>query len=352
MKTGDKVRFLNEVGGGVVVGFPDKNQVLVRDASGFDIPMLRHDVVVIESSEGVAENVESEAIAAKTHVLHRTDTSVTHGHASLRDQEEQQLINFHLAYVRDLDARHGEQRYDAYLINDSPYYAQFVLSEKDAAGVFVRHSDMIEPNTKLFLESFGEHLVSTQENLVLQALFFKPQTSFLPKAPVSVNIKTDPVKFVKMNTFKRNDFFTEPALIIDLVIDDEAVKPLEVEADRLKEAMADEKRRQDAMPIKRRPAREKLANGPLEIDLHADELLDTTHGMSAKDILDYQLQVFRNTLNEHIRHKGKKIVFIHGKGNGVLRKEIENELKRHYKSCRFQDASFQEYGFGATLVTI
>ena len=48
----------------------------------------------------------------------------------------------------------------------------------------------------------------------------------------------------------------------------------------------------------------------------------------------------------------QKIVFIHGKGDGVLRKAVIDELKRKYNNCRYQDASFQEYGFGATMVTI
>jgi dsDNA-specific endonuclease/ATPase MutS2 len=45
-------------------------------------------------------------------------------------------------------------------------------------------------------------------------------------------------------------------------------------------------------------------------------------------------------------------VFIHGKGDGVLRKAIIDELKRKHSNYRYQDASFQEYGFGATMVTI
>ena len=45
-------------------------------------------------------------------------------------------------------------------------------------------------------------------------------------------------------------------------------------------------------------------------------------------------------------------MFIHGKGEGVLRKAIIDELKHSYKQCTFQDASFREYGFGATLITI
>ena len=50
--------------------------------------------------------------------------------------------------------------------------------------------------------------------------------------------------------------------------------------------------------------------------------------------------------------KGQKIVFIHGKGDGVLRKGILQELKYKYKNYQSQDASFREYGFGATMVTI
>ncbi|MBR5883634.1 MAG: Smr/MutS family protein, partial [Bacteroidaceae bacterium] len=49
---------------------------------------------------------------------------------------------------------------------------------------------------------------------------------------------------------------------------------------------------------------------------------------------------------------GQKIVFIHGKGAGVLRKNILQELKYRYKGCTWQDASFREYGFGATMVKI
>ena len=39
MKIGDKVRFLSEVGGGIVTGFQGKDIALVEDADGFDIPM-------------------------------------------------------------------------------------------------------------------------------------------------------------------------------------------------------------------------------------------------------------------------------------------------------------------------
>ena len=88
------------------------------------------------------------------------------------------------------------------------------------------------------------------------------------------------------------------------------------------------------------------------IDLHADELLDTTAGMSPADILEYQVDTFRKKMDECIKIKGKRIVFIHGKGDGILRNKIVQELKRKYPRCNWQDASFREYGFGATLVIV
>lgn len=51
MKIGDKVRFLSEVGGGIVKGFQGKDIVLVEDADGFDIPMQVRECVVIETDD-------------------------------------------------------------------------------------------------------------------------------------------------------------------------------------------------------------------------------------------------------------------------------------------------------------
>jgi dsDNA-specific endonuclease/ATPase MutS2 len=57
-------------------------------------------------------------------------------------------------------------------------------------------------------------------------------------------------------------------------------------------------------------------------------------------------------MRENKNKKGLKIVFIHGKGEGVLKNAILSELKTKHKHCFVQDASFRRYGFGATMVTI
>lgn len=129
------------------------------------------------------------------------------------------------------------------------------------------------------------------------------------------------------------------------------VRRLTKRLERLEDAKSlREKIKESDMKLKEDNRRKK--DDIIEIDLHAEEILETTMNMSAADIKTYQLDIFRRTMDEHRNEKGRRIVFIHGNGEGVLRKAIIDELRRSYKSCEYQDASFQQYGFGATMVII
>ena len=126
-----------------------------------------------------------------------------------------------------------------------------------------------------------------------------------------------------------NDFFETPALLYNIVVRDEVAKPLVVDAKKLKqemyakaedikhqkvEAQNDYVRRYDDSQSKGKAPLRAAHEGIVVVDLHINELLDTTVGMSAADILNYQLDVFRNTLSKYAGKKGQKLVFIHGKG--------------------------------------
>ncbi len=69
-------------------------------------------------------------------------------------------------------------------------------------------------------------------------------------------------------------------------------------------------------------------------------------------MLNLQVDEFRRVMDANLKNHGQKLVFIHGKGEGVLRQAIMKELNHRYKGHDVQDASFREYGFGATQVTI
>ena len=92
------------------------------------------------------------------------------------------------------------------------------------------------------------------------------------------------------------------------------------------------------------------------VDLHIEKLIShqgTIERMTASEIKDYQLNEVRRVLKENKRYRGKKIIFIHGRGDGVLRDEIMKLLSRDYPTYPFQDAPFRKYGmFGALQVRI
>ena len=110
--------------------------------------------------------------------------------------------------------------------------------------------------------------------------------------------------------------------------------------------------KKDTTPAPTPRPQKQIVGNIVEIDLHCHELLETTAGMNNKDILEYQLEVFRKTMEEYKLRKGQKIIFIHGKGDGILRQRILWELQTKYKRHHHQDASFKQYGYGATMVTI
>ncbi len=72
--------------------------------------------------------------------------------------------------------------------------------------------------------------------------------------------------------------------------------------------------------------------------------------MSNYEMLNLQLDTAKRRLEFAISKKIPRVVFIHGVGEGVLKRELEYLLKRY--NVALSDASFQKYGYGATEVYV
>lgn len=90
----------------------------------------------------------------------------------------------------------------------------------------------------------------------------------------------------------------------------------------------------------------------MEVDLHISALLPGRTDIAPAEMLDYQLKMFRKVMQAEIRHRGKRIVFIHGDGRGVLKRQLQSILRRDFPSCLSMEARMQKYGTGATMVII
>lgn len=370
VKTGDTVRFLNTTGGGRVSRV-DGRMAYVVDEDGFETPVLTGELVVVasaaETQARIADTMPSTpamprpmaAAAPKAPAVPSKETPPRFPAPMAPTAEETDYgdkLNVVLAYEpHDIKAL-STTGFDAFLVNDSNYYLSlaYMLSE-DGNDWELIHQTVVEPNTQALLDEIDREKLARMSHIALQFVAFKVDRAFQSKMPVWSERKLDLTKFFKLHSFKPNTYFDTDVLAIDIVTDDRPAIPQEnAPVEELRKALAEKQReRPTRRPVTRRPkkvARER--DGVLEVDLHIDELLDSTRGMSPADILNYQIDTFRRVMDDNASAHGKKIVFIHGKGEGVLRQALAKELAHRYKMHTVQDASFREYGFGATQVTI
>lgn len=362
----------------MISGFSGKNQeiVLVEDEDGFEIPTPRKEVVVIDTDDyNIAKvNTGSRKVKGTDPLVKKLnpdtpeperddeeDTSIDNRPITFRakpvERRNGDKLNVHLGFVPQNVKEISNTMFDAYLINDSNYYLSYLYMCAEGNSWSVRQHGQIEPNTKYHLEEFDRSNLGEIERVAIQLFAFKEGKTFLLKPAIDVQLRIDVVKFYKLHTFQPSIFFEQPALVYDIVRDDRPNTQVYVHASDLQQALLKKEDKPKAQPARQAQSKALgghgvVKNGIVEVDLHIDSLIDDTTGLQNKDMLEYQLKVFHETMHAYRKHTGTKIVFIHGKGEGVLRQTLTRELKQKYKGCTYQDASFKEYGFGATMVII
>jgi hypothetical protein len=333
IKVGDKVRFLNDVGGGVVTGFQNSQTALVTDDEhGFEIPTLVTQCVVVDNSnyeigEGIVETVEEK----------KSDDVVL-------EYSENNELKIHLALIPENKETPLAGLINLYLVNDSNYFIYYVCDGISESMKSIEDG-LLRPNTKVLVDSITTQVLDEIGKMSFRMIPFKRGKSYDKKSLIETTISIKSVKLIKTSSYKENNFFNDNAIVYNLHenLMEEAVKKISIG-----DILASNKEKQ--------PSKQKGFNSPkpkqevIEVDLHIEKLLDNHSGMSNGEIVEYQISKVNTTLS--VKHKkGQRIVFIHGVGNGRLKMEILKVLDRKYK-YNYQDASFREYGYGATMVII
>lgn len=362
VKPGDTVRYLNAVGGGTVTRVDGK--IAYVDDNGFETPVLVKDLVAVapaghQSATGAKLMFDQAAYDAARNA-HKEDKRKKEA-----DRKPEAMaaplaletaygdaLNIALAFEPSSTTRLSEATFNAVLVNDSNYYLAFCFSRRaaDDREWIPVYEGTVAPNELIDLAQYTHEELPGIERVALQAIAFKKGKSFGLKDPVNAVRKLDLTKFHKLHCFRPGIYFDSPVLEMQLVKGDAPQR-------------AEEGLRRDVEPAPAPKRREKKGSRhpednphkllPLiEVDLHIDQLLETTAGMDAADILAYQVDTARKELRRHSRRLGQKIVLIHGKGDGVLRKAVLQMVRKEFPKAEVQDASFREYGFGASLITI
>ncbi|MBN1252798.1 MAG: DUF2027 domain-containing protein [Bacteroidales bacterium] len=344
---GDKVKFLNEVGGGKVVKFIDNETVLVLNDDDFEIPVHEAELIP-DNSVGISVSSNNEiSINELTNYSNSGDNEEV---VEEEFEKEDDNIYLFLAFVPENQDNLSDSDLVLHFINDSNYNVSYNLMIKYGA-FHVSYPGNINANLKTFIKKFTKKEINDLDSLVFQAMFYK-NTPHQVKPVFSDEIKFNPIKFFKDSTYTENDFFDEKAYLYsayDETTVNEQIMP-EISAEEIKMAML-EKNKSEKI---NRPRISKTSKSTeqREIDLHIHQLLDNYNGLSNSEMVEIQLNTFKTEMESAITDRVKKIIFIHGVGAGTLKIELRKELERNYKKYKFQDASFKEYGYGATMVYI
>ena len=98
-------------------------------------------------------------------------------------------------------------------------------------------------------------------------------------------------------------------------------------------------------------SKERKKNDVPEIDLHIENLIESHVGLSNYEILSRQMIAFRQFYQKARAQRKRKIVIIHGVGEGVLRYEVRSFLNKE-NGVEYFDADYLDYGQGATVILI
>jgi hypothetical protein len=353
LNIGDKVRFLNENGGGVVTRIINTSLVSVAIEDGFDIPTLASNLIRIEALNGPSAlfdkdykvelpvpdpklNDYAESQQSKLRPSYKEPTHPQGLYLVFLPQDQQWLITGAI---------------DIYIINNSEFSVLYSFNLRGTAGNYSGIDfASIEPSSKSLIETISREDIEVWSEGIVQALFHKDETDKVLK-PVNESFKVKPVKFYKEESYIESSLIDGKAIMVSLCEISSHTSPI-LDADYGKNAPI-ETNTAYSKPLSTNVLIDKhrVAGREAEVDLHISSLRDNYEGLSNHEILQIQVSYFDRSLESAILNNYAKVIYIHGIGNGILKASLINRLKE-YEDIEFRNAAFARYGNGAIEIVI
>ncbi len=332
---GDRVGFLDENLEGSVIRLLDNSVCRVEVEGGLSFDVHASKLVLIRKAS-VPGIPTSTAMAEKAA---RPQPETAKPFAPL----EEEVFYFLSVPAEDMQVLTGPVRF--YLVNKLPYRVYYGFSAKIGQRQQGIAAGMLASGEEVMLCERNRDELLDWQHMNLQALFYRDNAfDMLPPLNKELPMQLPDLKVAhaKLSGHLRYSRVTS--------LTTSSVKPPDLTA--LRELFS-------VKPAGDKPARKPARKPPAddgavlvnetEVDLHIQHLVDDYKDLGNSEMLQIQMKRFRQEMDKALRDHYKKVIFIHGVGNGRLRTEILREL-RGYSGVVYHDASFQKYGYGATEV--
>lgn len=355
-RKGDKVKFLNEQGGGVVSKIINPNLVHVTIEDGFDIPVLPSELLKIEEDNPDSRGIIHESTEA-------TPSRQANQPTMAGEENGENGMRSPLYYGKNavsqgvyLGFSPTDQKFlisgeiNLFIMNNTPYDVLYSFITKSGDKFVSKDYDTVFSEEKTLIESIDREQLPDYLEGYVQFLFVKEEFSEI-LLPVNAGFKVQGSKFYHENSFKKSQLLNEQAIMVTLTELAE-VEKLTDKASLKK--LTENHKQKPGKPQKPQALIDRHKSGTLEaeVDLHISGLREDFNEMSNSEILRYQLSYFETTLESALLHQYQKVIYIHGIGNGTLKNELRKKLKSEYPDLPVRNAPFTRYGNGAIEVLI
>jgi hypothetical protein len=334
---GDKVKFLNEKGGGIVTKIIDSATVEVAIEEGFDVPILISNLLKVEGNNSAERLFD---------VSYNVNPKIEQPETKSRDKEFPRTIAAGALPPGIYFAWHPHNQkmlisglVDIVLINHTEYDLLYNLFHRTSQGFQGADYGSIGPEATAVIDSAEGESIDKWTDCVIQMMFHKEKIpALIPASEQPFRIKGS--KLVKEDNYVETPFLKDKAYVIRIY-------------DLPKPGMEQEQKVIQVTPQKDRALIEKhrIDESSAEVDLHIHSLVDNAFGLSPSQIMSIQLDYLQRALDSAIVANFERVIFIHGVGAGILKIELR-KIFEAYDFVEFFDASIAKYGIGATEVII
>jgi hypothetical protein len=352
MKIGDRVKFLNQTGGGIISKIISPSMVKVSIEDGFEIPTMVSELLKLDSTEKSSVFFTKQPIQEQKTVDVSEEESVEKispllNRAGYKSIPKGVYMVFHPHNQKWLITG----LLDIFIVNNTDYQVLYSYFLSEDNGLFTGMDfDVIPDMSKVYLQTIDRNEVGSWNKGLIQLLFHDegPGKVLLP---ASSNFDIKESRFIKEDNYKDTSLIEGKALYFSLL---ELSKQGNISGNYSETKQGKhETEHIGASQYKEAPIIDKhrISPGTAEVDLHIEELVADGNKIDTEQILKIQLDYFTRTLESAIANKYFKVIFIHGVGNGTLKSEIKFLLDT-YEGLNYTQASQKVYGVGAIEVNI